>query len=108
MTIRVTIKHDEPTSDRELYVGTLAILSGYEHPQMQGQQLLKPGQVVVVHVHAGATIQVWEAPTKQELLVADEIELAMNPSKSVPGPKLDPKVRMLVARAAISAASRHL
>ncbi len=108
MTIKVKITHDEPTSERVLHVGILARVSGFEHPQMQGTQDVKPGQSATVHVYAGAEIHVWEAPTKQELLVADEIELAMNPGKKVPAPTLDPAVRMAVARAAIAAAKRDV
>lgn len=107
MTIKITITHDEPNSDRSLHAGLLSVLSGYEHPQMQNMQMIEPGKSVTFYVNAGAKVEVWEAATKQELLVADEIELAMNPSKKVPAPTLDPKVRILVARAAIAAAARN-
>ena len=104
MTLRVKITHDEPTSTRELYVGLLVDIAGYDQPQMQNTTRVKPGESAVLHVHGGAEIRVWEAPTELELKVADEIELAMNHSKRVPAPKLDPRVRLHVARAAIAAA----
>jgi hypothetical protein len=105
MTIKVTITHDEPTSEHNIYVAYLQDISGYDCPQIKQTKVLKPGESASLYVHSGQQIQVWEAPLEIELKVADEIERAMRDPMNV-GAKspLDNRLRIKVARAAIAAA----
>ena len=107
MTIKVTITHDEPTNEHSITVGVLKDLPGYDVPQFEKTQEVKPGGSISLHVYLGQEIKIWETPLPVELLVADEIERAMHHVKTIPAPKLDPRSRIQVAKAAIAAARRR-